>query len=470
MTLPAASIGAPVMYTLLDQVNASGMSLAAGTSPSVVFYQGTIYLYFTGSGGDGIWVTSLQKNGQWQPVSQLKPPNASFFGINVKTSPCALVYDDSQLLLAYTGGGNNGVWFSIFNGSFPASTQIVPSNESGGNGIMQTTSPCVVFFQNNLLLYYSGNGNNGIFGVTFDESSGVGGATFQVNVQGSSPTQAMNIAPNTSPSAVIYEDTLYLFFTVGGSQGTIPATGTTNSATSSGNVIWYTTSSDGTTWSAPQSIQASMNAGGTTTSPMNVMAGASPTAFVQGSALYVFWNSRSGLQGTVSLDGETWEPGSSYSSQFASMNISSSPAVVAIGNYPALFWNSTGGVNDATVFPVVSVSKDNTSQPFLLAENQTNYLIGVDDSLASQLFTQMLSASTTPQQLDVSVVNGEFLALSGNNPVSLPSDPSFQTIVASAAKMLGIMVGLYALVRVGQYVIYFFRAVHLIYILVRYVG
>jgi hypothetical protein len=131
------------------------------------------------------------------------------------------------------------------------------------------------------------------------------------------------VAPGGTPSAVFFDGTFYVFYVV-------PSSGA--------NSIWYVTSDDGIHWGQPQQVPL----------PMAVADGASPTAFVSGSTLYLFWFSKNGLQATATSDGQSWAGVTSFSGgQVFSLPANASAAVV--GNQLAVFWPGNSIAYHSTV-------------------------------------------------------------------------------------------------------------------------
>ena len=104
MALP--TLPAPATALVVEeqaQVSAAGLSAAFNTSPSAAALASSTYVFFNGSGNNGVWFTS-SNSGTWANVQQVVPPNESFLGIQAGTSPSTVVFqvDPPRLFLFYT--------------------------------------------------------------------------------------------------------------------------------------------------------------------------------------------------------------------------------------------------------------------------------------------------------------------------------------------------------------------------------
>ncbi|MDQ3283913.1 MAG: hypothetical protein M3Q69_21120, partial [Acidobacteriota bacterium] len=306
----------PIAFGTQKKVNAAGMGIADGTSPCVVTFLGSTYLFFAGDGGNGIWMTSSNDGVSWTTVSQIVPPNAKWLGIAANTSPAAIAVESPapRLFLFYTGNGNNGVFFSTTadGSTWTDVAQIVPPSQQWVP-ILASTSPCALLAQDRIHLYFSGIQSDAVYTmVATSDSPGADAASWSASV----PIVESKVAPGANPSAVFFDDKYYVFYVVPGTAA---------------NSLWYVTSVDGMSWDAPQPV----------TVPSSVSNGASPTAFVADSRLYLLWFAPTGLQATATSDGDSWEPVSSYADSQSGTQVFSLPtnaSGVVIGDEATLFW------------------------------------------------------------------------------------------------------------------------------------
>jgi len=250
----------------VTHVQAAGLNMWQNTSPStaVLNNANTLYLFYSGSGGTGLWYTSTSNNAQsWAPVQPVQPPT----GPMKNTSPSSVGFSpggQEAIYLFYNGNGNDGIYsMSSANGTSWTSPQLV----GGGNigmSVMQGTSPNAVVLGNTLYLFFTGGGGGGIFyttsenGVTWSEVASVGSS-----LQGGT----MQVEQRTSPSAVVIGSQLYLFWT-----------------DVNGDGLW-STSFDATsqTWSSAAAMSQQFPGG------QPFVNGTSACAAVYNNEGYVFW-------------------------------------------------------------------------------------------------------------------------------------------------------------------------------------
>lgn len=141
----------------------------ASTSPSAAVYSDSRYLFYIGCGDNGIWYSTNSED-SWSGVTQLSIV-VSGIGVRAATSPATAVYKN-QLYLFYTGSGGDGFWFTVLtvNGSTSLwkPIQRLAPLATGLNVLSNATASLVVF---NNLLYVFGATSDGISYTTFDGST-----------------------------------------------------------------------------------------------------------------------------------------------------------------------------------------------------------------------------------------------------------------------------------------------------------
>jgi hypothetical protein len=283
-------------------IDSSGMGVMPNSIPAAAVYSNNLYIFYVGNGNNGAFFTSY--NGQaW--TNQVEQVSAGI-GIMANTSLSTTAFND-LLYLFYTGNGNNGVFYTTCSSVMTW----VPAAVVPGSSPMQGTSPSAVWFNDNLYLFYNNSGNDGIY----VSSTGDGNNWSQPSLVGGGKI-GMSVAQGTSPNAVVFDDMLYLFFVGGGGGG-----------------IFYTTSADGQNWGAVQSVGYSMG--------QAMMAGAntSPSAVASGSNLYLFWTDVNG-QGLLvtSFDGSNWSPAQNMYVGGQLFEPFTSGCAVAYEDIPYVFW------------------------------------------------------------------------------------------------------------------------------------
>jgi hypothetical protein len=95
-----------------------------------------------------------------------QPTAATRGAIYNPSSPCSVVYKD-QLWVAYFIASMDGAWWTVYNGNEWSQPQ--GCNHSGSAiSLAVNTSPSLVVFQDLLYLFYNGSGNNGTFYITWN--------------------------------------------------------------------------------------------------------------------------------------------------------------------------------------------------------------------------------------------------------------------------------------------------------------
>ena len=267
---------------------APGMGVMVGTNPNAVAFRDALHLFYAGNGSDGIYYATTTDGQLWNDVERVNAPGLS---ILPGTSPNAAVFRPAgasvkEMYLFFNGSGHDGIWYTTSpsgtSGGWSNVRPIVPQPGRWPVALMDRTSPNAVIFGDTLYVFYTGAGSDGVFYATTRD----GNQWSEVkSVREKSP--GMNILEGTSPSVVVLNHRLYLFFMGSGRDS-----------------IYYTTSDDGENWSPVISVAQKMGTG------MGVYEKTSPAAFLDSSqTLYLFWadSGSSGLFYTSS-DGNVWAP------------------------------------------------------------------------------------------------------------------------------------------------------------------
>ncbi|PVF98775.1 hypothetical protein CPB86DRAFT_814455 [Serendipita vermifera] len=126
--------------------------------------------------------------------------------------------------------------------------------------VAPNTSPTAVHFKDKIWLFFNGQGGNGTFGYTFDGKEWDQGRPLKEIIKAE-----QNFLPDTSPSAAVFKDNLYLFWNQNG-------------------VIFMTSTSNGQNWTPPASLYD------LTKQTVRISNPTSPAAVVAGNNLYVLYN------------------------------------------------------------------------------------------------------------------------------------------------------------------------------------
>jgi hypothetical protein len=299
--------------------------------------------------------------------------------IGLQASPAAVQYGNN-LYVFYNGVGNDGIFYTSFNGQNWSSVVNIASQVSG-IGIMKNTAPWAEVYGALLYVFYNGSGNDGTYYVTFD------GTTWASPVSLRSLIGSMSFASQSSPSAAAYQD-LYLFWT--GSDNSLycsvntrgfwtgaldlhiplPNTGVaSNSSTSAveymaDTYLFYTgINADGIFyivnnyqgWSGPVSVPGGIGIANNTYPSVNISGG--------DYKLLLAW-AGSGNNGIFAatydgLNGNVWSAQSQVACPNATPGIlaGTSPCVSLYNQTPYLFWNGSG--NNGIWFCTVETDSSN---------------------------------------------------------------------------------------------------------------
>ncbi|KAM5522374.1 hypothetical protein FOXYSP1_16265 [Fusarium oxysporum f. sp. phaseoli] len=136
-------------------LTAGGLSIRSKTSPAMVEFNGLLYLFFNGSGLNGTWMTTFNRN-VWTDVS----PVTSNLGGNFmdRTSPAIFVSDDKRVLtLLWYGSGSNGTWYTTTTNGITWSNQV---GLNDGQVLMAGSSPCGIDYHGRPYIFFVGGDGN----------------------------------------------------------------------------------------------------------------------------------------------------------------------------------------------------------------------------------------------------------------------------------------------------------------------
>jgi len=284
----------------------SEVNMLSHTYPAPVVFQNKLYVFYNGSGNDGIWCTTFDGNA-WSNATNVKKqvPNMNVFK---GTSPACVVFGGT-LCMFYQGSGHDGTWMTTFDGSTWTSAQSI-SNLINGQNFLEETSPSATVYGDSLHLFWNGSGNDGIWFTTFNGSKWAA----QQNV--SNHVFGIQVRKRTSPAVCTAYNKLYMFYQGSGQDGT-----------------WFTTLSP-SGWSKVLSVSNVI--GG-----QNYQDGTSPVATaIEGKVLLV-WNGsgNDGLWYTV-MQGDKGAPQTSLDKTIATsppFEGTNAGVVTSVGR-PWIFW------------------------------------------------------------------------------------------------------------------------------------
>jgi len=275
------------------------MGLNDNTYAASCTFNDSIYLFWNGAGGDGIWY-SVFDGTNWSPQA-----NIGIGGIKEETTPTAVFFNNA-IYLFWCGSGDDGIWFCSFNGS-----SWTGQNHIGGTGFLAGTSPSATVANNTLYVVWNGSGNDGMFYAATTDGQTFG-AQQSVSVG--------NLYNKSSPCAVSLNNVMYLFWNGSGD-----------------NHIYYCYLNGNGTFSQ----QMSMPNG-------SLLNNSSPSVINYNNLLYAFWNG-CGNDGIwySTFDGITWSNQISIKTilngVMGVMDNTSPNACLGPNDMAFLFWNGAGG-------------------------------------------------------------------------------------------------------------------------------
>ncbi len=240
-----------------------GMNVYNPSSPTAVEFGGDLYLFYAGSGQDGIYY-SIWNGDQWSDKAKIAFSGA--IQISWGTSPYAIVFNN--LIYVFYSGSDNGNSLVCYSKLDPATQEVSAPVSISFAWPYSSSSPSATVFNNSLYLFWNGGANDGIWYSTISATNS--NWTPQVSVaQNAVIPPRLGMAGGSSPAAVTYGDSIYLFYNGDGNDGT-----------------WYVTYNGNTSnsWSAPSQVQPFIDG-------LNVAYLSSPAACVtqNGSAISLFW-------------------------------------------------------------------------------------------------------------------------------------------------------------------------------------
>ena len=339
-------------YNYYDGSSWSAQSYPAGSGsimsgcPAAVAFNGSLYVFYQGSGNNGqLWYSQSSDGSDWSFRSQIA--NA-----NITTSPAAAVFtnpsdNQSNLYVFHQNGTSGQLWYSVLDtaGNWSSDAQIA--------NVSMSATPCAAAYNGRLYVLYEGGGNNGQFWYI----SSADGSTW------GTPSQVASIGLTAAPSLVVLGTQLccmmqnpgyggelwYASINQGGNWGWMTKVNNEIMSQSPGTIVFnnkiycflqgqgnngalYCAVFDGTDWQPSFNI---LSGGGMSNSP-------APVSF--NSKLWVFYQG-GGLSGQInysqSTDGSSW----SAKAQVPDAGMSASPTAVVFDQQLYVFYIGKGNAS-----------------------------------------------------------------------------------------------------------------------------
>ncbi|KAG8676546.1 hypothetical protein FPOAC2_02648 [Fusarium poae] len=357
-----------------------GINLYPGSSPASVIFRDTLYIFYAGSGSDGLWYTSTTDGVTWASIINVNKKGAGALNIAQGTSPAAVVFRDA-LYLFYNDAGGVVTYFTKFDGSnwsAVAKTDITNSSYR----YVPKTSPSAAVYRDTLYNFYCASGGSEIFihwnsfnGVKWN-SSNWGTGTFV----GGTQLRGVFAAPATSPNAVVFNNALYCFFNGAGNDGT-----------------WYAKLT-GDSFATPVSV-SNLNKGITfrpQTSP-------SPLVLLDGYVMRLYWvdnASQTMWYSDYRTDGDNWSPQKKLNCDGGIPNLAANTSITAVQflKKPFIFWSSGSGINFCPSF-VWEINTSTWVRPAHLLQDSDCFTVSTSDSTLVTLLRTKLGNGTTTGEI-----------------------------------------------------------------------
>jgi hypothetical protein len=170
-----------------------------------------LYVFHEGSSSGELWYSTLN-GGAWSADVQI----SGVSNLNSSTSPSALVFN-GNLYVFYQGGGGQLYYIVSSNGSsWSVPTQIIPSGYNSGS-VFVGNSPSAVVYNSEIYVFFEGPNDNQQIWYVLSSNASTWTLSTVSNV-------AEDYSPTVSPAAIVYNGDLYVFYQDGGTSSI--ATGT----------------------------------------------------------------------------------------------------------------------------------------------------------------------------------------------------------------------------------------------------
>ena len=296
--------GGNLWWTVFDGTSWAGEqhipNVGMSDQPSPVFWNGRIHVFYQGvprGDHDGqLWFTDY--DGQnWQPPQQVQPVGMSF-------SPSAVVYNNDLYVFHQWAYQNGELWYKVYDGTnWQPDTRIVgPSVDPQGAanaGQIMSCSPSAVVWNERLYVFYQNAYPQVPFGAT-----GNGGLCYKVFDGNEWQPDAYStgytvpgVAMSDSPSAIVWNGRIHVFHRWAYEH----------------TELWFTYF-DGTNWSPDTQVPGVTNAYVTGSDPgASDRSSASAITFYKSTPtltpeLYVFYNDGNAQLAYAVYDGTNWLP------------------------------------------------------------------------------------------------------------------------------------------------------------------
>lgn len=243
---------------------------SVGSSPSSIVFNGTLYTFFVGSDGQSLWCASYNTETlAFNPIATYLTQQYSSISVENNTNISPVVFENT-IYIFFNSSTENIIYYTYSSDTINWSPPQALQSNGSAVSCLKDTSPSAAVFENTLYIFWIVD-NNKINYLTYN------GATWAIS--SASLPVTVNAASGTGPSALALDETLYVFYTGSGNNGT-----------------FYTTLQPGdNNWSNAISV-------GNTS---NFSIAGSPSAVISNGSIQLFWN------GSIA-DENMYQPGTIY--------------------------------------------------------------------------------------------------------------------------------------------------------------
>ncbi|KAF4339665.1 hypothetical protein FBEOM_6448 [Fusarium beomiforme] len=384
-------------------INSPKVNIFNYSGLSSVIFKNILYVFYNGLGNDGVWYLTFNQNtNMWSGPLSCRDHGAAHMNIAKFTSPASVVFNGS-LWLFYNGSGQNGTfWTKTDDGKWW--TTIASVSESMGKKdetFASNTSPSATVFNDILYLIWNNSASTGLrYSYLTKTAGGAFGSPKDVGARG------LGALPETSSAAVAFGDSLYVFFNGVAHDGTFVAKLTQD------------------TWSPVVPVTGPL--GG------NFLEKTSPAAYVSDDKqqMTLLWNGNGddGIWYTATQDGSRWEKQVSLRNAIGGMAMMSrsSPAGINYNGIPYMFWAGLEGrvwLSQGLTFPVDGHSDLRPIFQALQAGN--NFTITSNDGETIQYLLKTFNPGPNPlpgPSASAGVSNGQQKIVQDDNWATLVND------------------------------------------------
>ncbi|MDO6432674.1 hypothetical protein Q4E93_18860 [Flavitalea sp. BT771] len=147
-----------------------GITFGIMGSPAIGFADNQLFMTWLGSGNDGIYYSAFyNERAQWLPQQQAEGIDGVIFG---SLSSPAIAVSGSQIMMTWSGTGNDGTWFSIYQSFSLVNTWAAQQPAQRGVQFGANGTSTVTCQNNTIFMAWNGVGGEGVWTSQYDMNGG----------------------------------------------------------------------------------------------------------------------------------------------------------------------------------------------------------------------------------------------------------------------------------------------------------